>query len=172
MFTKIPMNHGNNIFFPQNLNESLKKWLFHICQGSKIFWNLKTQWISRESPWIVRKIRGAFKCTNNKWSVYQNPNEPWKQHFLPSKLECNIAKMEHKIDDWNLNMLYMIQGWIHNKMTTSHHNQCLIFHILCNILNCCWKFWINLYNNIQIIPWEHVNKFLINLINERHTKKL
>jgi hypothetical protein len=29
---------------------------------------------------------------------------------------------------------------------------------------------INLYNSIQIIPWEHVNKLLINLINERHPK--
>lgn len=28
------------------------------------------------------------KCLkNSKWDVYQNPNEPQKQHFLPPKLK-------------------------------------------------------------------------------------
>jgi hypothetical protein len=49
---------------------------------------MKTQWISRESSWTIRKNGGVLKyLKNSKWDAYSNPNEPRKQQIFLPKLE-------------------------------------------------------------------------------------
>jgi len=60
----------------------------------------------------------------------------------------------------NKTNLLKVQIWVIG--TTMGCNHYLIFIVINGYLSWHWSFWMNLYNNIPNVLWEHVVKFEMN----------
>jgi hypothetical protein len=69
MLTKIPMNHENNDFSSQNLNEFGKTDFRHVKETRYFEITMDIKGI----PWTSRKNGGALKCKTIVWEELASP---------------------------------------------------------------------------------------------------